>query len=260
MDIPLFLFELKDLPRMLRGLGDVLSGRSKPRDVPGGYLAYQFGWGPLLSDLGKLADFAKLFADAQNALTNAANGGRVSHSLGGKSSPGSAGTFSYALGSDGNYVLGTISGTSVEGWCTARTFLNEPLPIPVYEREMFILRTALGLNASAATIWNAIPWSWLLDYFFNIGLLMEARRGYSSWHFKDLHVMVKSTKTTSIASTLNQVRSMSYSGGKKIYTRKERSYVGSNPNVGFGFAPMLNLRQTSILGALLTASSLRMAR
>jgi hypothetical protein len=125
---------------------------------------------------------------------------------------------------------------------------------------MFILRTALGLNASAATIWNAIPWSWLLDYFFNIGLLMEARRGYSSWHFKDLHVMVKSTKTTSIASTLNQVRSMSYSGGKKIYTRKERSYVGSNPNVGFGFAPMLNLRQTSILGALLTASSLRMAR
>nr|UJQ85558.1 MAG: hypothetical protein 1 [Leviviridae sp.] len=260
VDIPLFLFELKDFPRMLRGLGSVLSGTAKAKDTPGGYLAYQFGWAPLLGDLAKLADFGKLMQNAQNSLTNAANGARVSRKIGNKSSPGSAGTQSYALGSDGNYVLGWAEESSVEAWTTARVHLVEPLPLPVYDRQMLILRTALGLNASAATIWEAIPWSWLIDYFTNIGALMEARRGYTRWYFKDMHVMVTSTYRKSIMTTLNQVRTMSYSGGEMSHIRKERSYVGANPNVGLGLAPMLSLRQVSILGALATASSLRNAR
>jgi hypothetical protein len=260
VDLPLFFFELKDFPRMLRGLGYVLSGTYKARDTPGGYLAYNFGWGPLLSDLATLANFADLFGKTRNALTNAANGGRVSHTLGSKSSPGSAGIYEYGLGGDGVYRLATTTSITQKAWCTARVHLTEPLPFPTFEREMLVLKTALGLNLSAAAIWNAVPWSWLIDYFTNIGALMEARRGYTQWYFKDLHVMVKSTRTTKIAGTLNQVRSMSYSGGEKIFTRKERSYVGSNPDVGIGFAPMLNWRQTATLGALLTASSLRMAR
>lgn len=260
VDIPLFLFELKDFPRMLRGLGYVLSGTYKPKDIPGGYLAYQFGWGPLLGDIASLYDFAGDMQKTARYLENAANGGRVSRSIGGKSDPGSAGTYSYTLGSDGNYVLAWTSQNTVKGWTTARIHLTEPLPLSVDARQMLVFRTALGLNASAATIWNAIPWSWLIDYFTNVGALMDARRGYTRWRFTDMHVMVKTSYTQKVTATLNQVRDMSWSGGEKSHIQKQRAYVGANPNVGFGMAPMLSLRQVSILGALATASSLRMAR
>lgn len=259
LDLPLFLFELREFPRMLKGLGDVLSGRSKARDVPGGYLSYNFGWAPLLSDLGSLLDFAKSLAKTRNALTNAANGGRVSHKLGDKSSTGLPTTYSYSH-SNGTYILSATNSSKVKGWCTARVHLIEPLPLSVYDQELLIFETTLGLNLRPAMIWDAIPWTWLIDYFTNIGDLMEARGGYNRWSFHDLYVMVMTSKIEKISHTVNQVGSLSYTGGTKSYIRKERSYVGYNPNVGLGLSPMLTDYQSGILVALLTAAALRSSR
>lgn len=259
VDLPLFLFELREFPRMLRDLGNVLRGRVKPADVPGGYLAYQFGWRPLVSDLSSLLDFAGSINKAGKALQNAANGGRVSHSLGSKSSSVPLSTYDYAVYT-GTYKLSQVRTTKVKAWCTARVHLTDSLPPTLDERQMLYLRTAFGLNFRPAMIWDAIPWTWLIDYFTNIGDLMEARAGYGKWRFTDLYVMVRSTLTDEVTGTAQQLQGLSYSGGKRISTRKERSYVGSNPNVGFGLSPLLTGYQAGILGSLLTASALRSRR
>lgn len=260
VDLPLFLFELREFPRMLRDLGRVLAGKAKAADLPGGYLAYQFGWRPLISDLGSLLNFAESVSKAGRTLQNAADGGRVSHSLGSKSSSVPIGTYDMAQGTDGVYSLYRVQQDTVKAWCTARVHLTEPLPVQSDDRQMLYFRTAFGLNLRPAMLWDAIPWTWLIDYFTNIGDLMEARAGYGSWRFTDLFVMVKSTRTIKVSGTANQVRSLTYTDGELSSVRKERSYVGSNPNVGLGFSPLITGYQAGILGSLLTASALRARR
>jgi hypothetical protein len=259
VDLPLFLFELREFPRMLRDLGHVLQGRIKPRDVPGGYLAYNFGWAPLVSDLKSLFNFAESIAKTRNALTNAANGSKVSHTLGGRSSTGLPTTYSYA-GTVSTYQVEVSHKTSVKAWCKAHVHLTEPLPPLVYDKEMLAMKTAFGLNLRPAMLWDAIPFTWLIDYFTNMGDLMEARGGYNRWRFADLYIMVETTKTDQVTHTTKKLQSMSHAGGTMSYVRKERSYAGANPNVGISFAPMLSDYQTGIISALVTATALRSKR
>jgi hypothetical protein len=39
------------------------------------------------------------------------------------------------------------------------------------------LRHLFGLNLRPSQLWNAIPWSWLIDYFIDIGGYMQAWEG-----------------------------------------------------------------------------------
>jgi hypothetical protein len=65
--VPNFLFELKDMPMMLKDAGDLLLGglkpsirkRNKKNLSASQYLAYNFGWAPLISDVKKLFDFTE---------------------------------------------------------------------------------------------------------------------------------------------------------------------------------------------------------
>jgi hypothetical protein len=257
MDLPLFLFELREFPRMLMNAGKVLNGSLKPSSVPGGYLSYNFGWAPLVSDLLSLMNLRKSLENTHRTLQNAAKGGRVAHRLGTLISNGSPQTESYALGTAGTYQLSYYSRTQITGWCTARVHLTEPLPTVDKDLESYIRQVTLGLSLRPGLLWDAMPWSWLIDYFTNIGDLMEARGGYSAWRFSDLFCMVSTSVETKITHELNKVGSMSFSGGKKSYIRKERSFMGSDPTVGLAFSPFISEYQGTIIGALLTASAFR---
>lgn len=37
-------------------------------------------------------------------------------------------------------------------------------------------RSAYGLHIDFATVWNVIPWTWLIDWFANIGAILDANR------------------------------------------------------------------------------------
>ena len=83
VDVPLFLFEFKDFPGMLKNAGDILSGIRNiskginPKHANDGFLAYQFGWAPLFSDLRKLLNFAKEFEKRQNFLKQNGGGKKI---------------------------------------------------------------------------------------------------------------------------------------------------------------------------------------
>ena len=73
VNLPLFIFELKDIPMMLKHAGDLLhkiktpSRLSLDKEAAAATLAYQFGWAPLIQDLSKLINFSEL---VQNASRN----------------------------------------------------------------------------------------------------------------------------------------------------------------------------------------------
>jgi hypothetical protein len=57
---------------------------------------------------------------------------------------------------------------------------------------------ALGLTGgkqTALTIWNAIPWSWLIDYFLNVGDYMEATLGKLPYQLETITIMVRDEVT-----------------------------------------------------------------
>jgi hypothetical protein len=256
VDLPLFLFEFREFPRMLRDLGRVLSGGIKPKDAPGGYLAYNFGWAPLLGDLQKLINLGESLQRTRKRLQDAANGRRIRRSLGTIHSPGLPWVYTFVTGQYGSYQLLVTRDDSIKGWCTAKVYLNDPLPDgPGLDWE--VLRTTLNLRVSASTIWESIPWSFLIDYFVNIGDLVEARQGYNRWRFSNMFLMLTSSRLERVASTITQLGGLSYTGGRRVYTAKTRSYMGSDPSVSFALTPMLSGYQLGIIGALATASALR---
>lgn len=268
VDIPLFIFELKDFPRMLRDLGNLLLKKGtdlgklgktralRPSDGPGGYLAYQFGWAPLISDLANLLEFTEIM-QRQTDLLRAASwrGKKVRRRLTDTSLPASSWEYTPVSLIGGQYKLTVNTVKRLRVWCSARVFLNDSIPPDAIELEAF--KSAFGFNYSASALWNAIPWSWLIDYLSNIGTLLEARRGYNRWHFKDLQIMAQSSRTDEVVGVSQQLGNLSFSDGKRSIVLKERSSPTSNPNLSFLLTPMLTRRQVGILGALATASALR---
>lgn len=258
VDIPLFLFELKDLPRMIRQLGDVLKGKYKPSDVPGGHLAYVFGWAPLFSDLAKFIGLSKMLDDHFRHLKKMEAGEKFKRSLGELNISNSK-TSDYAI----TYVLPKplVVGENWvkedhKAWFSAKAQLNATLPGGFEEQRWLAARAALGLNVSAATIWNAIPWSWLIDYFVNIGTFLDAHRGYIPWTVKSLCLMRTKTAVSQVKNLSCNYAFVHNSGGVLTTITKLRTVV-ANPTPKISFKPILTDGQSAILASLVTASALR---
>jgi hypothetical protein len=133
----------------------------------------------------------------------------------------------------------------------------DPLPPPSQLPE-FSLRLLLNLKLSKAALWNALPWSFLIDYFAGIGNYMESSRGYVRYETTSMCVML----TQKVESTLTNVRlypGCSYSGGRMTTTEKWRS-VHANPIATVAADPFLGGRQLLNIGALATATAMRKFR
>lgn len=263
VDLPLFVFELKDFPRMLKHLGDTyrkgLRGL-RPVDVPEWHLAYSFGWAPLVSDLWSLVKLTRSIEERKAYLRSLEYGHRVRRRLTPKNnvtvrsvSPDSIGVYD---GWNGyyHYVADLAYEETVDVWFTANAKLLTELPDVRREREYTYMH-ALGLSLSAETLWNALPWSWLIDYFLNIGDVLAANRGGIPWRCTRMNIMYKrvAKQYTTRARTAD---GLSFAHGSMTTTVKQRT-VHTNPTPMVAVDPFLTGRQIAILGSLLTARSLR---
>jgi hypothetical protein len=258
-DIPLFLFELREFPRMLWDLGRVLQKQVRPSDIPGGYLAYQFGWKPLVSDLKSMLDFTAQVEKRQNYWRSIIRGEKVKRVIVNDSFD-SEWTYTAATTMYGN-VVGTVRRTtSEESWYSARLKFLESIPDPSDTKEVF--RIVYGLRLNPSTIWNAVPWSWMIDYFTNIGDIIEARNGYNRWKFSELCLMShqRIEETVGELSGGYAGNTVSHTGGTRYSEVKSRNVVGSDDNLPITFSPFLSKGQSAILGSLLTSRALKKVR
>jgi hypothetical protein len=200
VDLPLFLYELRELSQGLRDLGRYLSGAARS-DPGGAYLSYQFGWGPLFSDLRTLLNLYDETEKRLKSLREDAKSKRARVNL-----PGRAYNTEHSpmlrsnRGNDYWWYTRNREATE-ESWATT-TYIVDPSDLPSMNgSKADRLRWALGLNLSASTVYNMIPWSWLVDYFSTLGSFLESKRGRIPWKAQNMCVMCKQTEVTTHTRT-----------------------------------------------------------
>lgn len=245
--------ELRDLPRTIRDVGYALGlGGGRRASNPGGtHLAIEFGVKPLLNDLTSLFQFAETLERRRRFLHKASSDGSVGGSLhvDGTTWPLISPSASVqGFGSVKGYYTARSSHTA---WFTGRYTANlSGMPEPGS-----MLSKLMGMNLSMPIdiLWNAIPWTWLIDYFSNWGDFITACGGSIPFEVTGTCIMCTSTTQITFRGTNYPQVPIAYSGDLRV-VKKQR---GVFPNVKnkLRFEPVLTHSQWGILAALLAARS-----
>lgn len=128
------------------------------------WLESSFGWRPLLSDVGSIAE---TIARLQESPRRSAVQG-----FGEQASNGIATSF---LSSEGAYNLTRVNQIDKTVWKVKyRAGLHAAVSGP--DGTAYRLRSLAGFQPEnfVPTVWNLLPWSFLVDYFFNVGQVLSA--------------------------------------------------------------------------------------
>jgi hypothetical protein len=274
--IPAFVGELREgLPSFLSSMAKARSGAALVRGAGGDYLNIQFGWMPLLNDLRKIAE----------ALANASWGlfapwGASHRSRGENPSDdmSTAENLSWSAIAYGDYFDVPFrpylagSGSVTSGFCYGNGFVSNNLrtrrwiegefvylPQAGFDPEKYGERydTLFKTDLTPSDLWQLAPWSWLVDWFLDIGKAIESyevglsNRVVSTY----MYAMEEVVSTTQVLATdIRGENGVSYTGPRSWsfqweYSRKRR--IRANP-FGFTLNPesALTAAQFMILGAL----------
>lgn len=274
--VPAFIGELREgLPNIIPAMAKAKSGAALTRRAGSDYLNVQFGWLPLLNDLRKIAE--ALYRASQGLFepwgaTHRSRGENPSvdtQEATGLSVTGAAsGDYfdtpfrSYLDGSgvstDGRFIgTGAVfSNVSTRRWLEGEfVYLPKAGFDPTKYEERY--DTLFKLDLTPADLWQLAPWSWLVDWFFDIGKAIESyetalsNRVLSTY----MYAMEETVSTTQVLVTdLRGQTGVSYTGPRSWsfqweYSRKRR--IRANP-FGFTLNPesALTAAQFAILGAL----------
>lgn len=264
VDLPVFVKELKDLPKLIQLAGrnilskppggtlgfnpNLFKNRSPLELVGSGNLNWQFGWAPLLGDLLKLTGFMDHVAKRQLELQKlySGKGLRRRVNMGSLEQNGTIGnttlnSVGFALNGAANVVSKSRSWGTVKWFPTTLPDINDPTHVSA------AIKATLGLDLTMSTVWEALPWTWLIDWFTNVGdILMGSRNTVPAHHgpicFMTYQKTVESWYTTGITSGLSW-------GGTKLHRETKQRTVVNTIQVT-GDIPFLGWRRLSILGSL----------
>jgi hypothetical protein len=265
LDLPLFLWELRELPSLLWDSGNFLLRRPGV-NLSDAVLAVNFGWAPLLSDLSKLFNLAEAIQARMAFFEKVARDKRIEVKLPSSSYVSSTGTLTAYLHGFGEIIrFNRRFDVEQTAWGVANLKSFTPPPALSDDSGMSQWQranAALGLSGSRAnlsTIWNMIPWSWLVDYFLSVGSWIEATGGYQYYDLDHCCLMqrVETRTTTRVVSTTNLKDKPTPGRGKSI--QWERRVIFS-PVARIYATPLLSGKQFTNLVALATSSRRRYSR
>lgn len=262
-DLAVFLAELRDMPKMLK-----FRLRSF-KDLGSQYLNYQFGWRPFYNDLCKFFDTTRTLQRRYEFLRKnngkwLRRGGVVDSSIDVSSTTLYGQPVFYPVLPTQFWPtpLSAIPTRVVE--TTARKVWFEAsfrFWIPDLGSQEWIdrtLRQLYGFSLSPAVVWELIPWSWLVDWFTNVGDVISnisessaaenlvARYAYVMTH--SVFTREYSTDAEYYTNVNAKSKSNVSARSKDLWERKQR--IAASP-YGFGLSEGdLSLRQMSILAAL----------
>lgn len=190
LNLPLFVYEMGDIPRMLRHAGNLLgrsigvvapqaTGSGAFREIAEAVISYQFGWGPLLQDLAKMLKLAEAIDKRQADLEKLKSRKGLRRKLK---------LWSGQTQTEGNATLSTVYGRWLDQnyisvkrrkiWGTVRWVPRFPWLWRRKPSWIDAFKSAMGLNPSMIpiTVWKALPWSWAIDWFTNASNVFLATR------------------------------------------------------------------------------------
>jgi hypothetical protein len=295
--LPAFIGELRDLPGMVKygaELGKILTDtafrrdrlgtswkikgispedlvnrfpprgtrkRDVAREVATAHLAMQFGYVPFLGDLIKMAQIMTSVESRRREMDRLYSGQGMKRrfTLHSESSTSTSLDWVETRGTPAARSNVTTVRT-VERWGMVRWKPRSRSDLPPSDDE--IRRMMLGLNASSigSTIWELLPWSWLADYFGNVGETLKARSNHMGLGPPRGAIMTTLTEHKSFPGfqygpPADPIR-ITLTSGKRVARRLNRfPFVGAAP-LSFGI-PILGTRQLSILGSIFATRAFR---
>lgn len=257
IDLPISILELKDLPDLVRDFG-----RGLLRRFADGNLRYQFAVKPMLSDLNKLLNFTDSVDKQQQILEGFGRGAVIRKATIFRGSAQTRpDTISVAHSSPSEFqfsVRNTMNTTSVHRWGYVLWTPNVPKFNKILGDKAFARRLArdiaLGLTVDASTAWELMPWSWLVDWFSNMG----------DWIASNRSMIPVTPGTPSICTTwrsenfwVNTNNAAGIPHGTFSFVRKSVTKRREKASAFFPSAnlPLLTGRQVGILASLAAVRS-----
>jgi hypothetical protein len=115
------------------------------------------------------------------------------------------------------------------------------------EMRRLAIKAVLGYRLDPQTLYEIMPWSWLIDYFTNLGDIVASTRNLVPAYHDDVNI-IKTTRIDGNAIQNDKTYWKKMSDARTSYVRKERYPVsGSAISAKFGF---LDGRQMSIIASL----------
>lgn len=278
VDLPLFLAELKDLPGMVnaaRSFGkalpkavelirdaglDLLSRNSRRKAIQSAadfHLQLGFGWSPLINDLATMLGVEAAIRQKQRELKRLASGKELMRTVDIADSETEYSDVRW-FGRWENWHLhgGPFSERITHrAWATSRWKQNEGIPLQGSDSEWAAIRNLLGLNLSPSTLWNIIPWTFVIDYFTQIGPFLETKRNAMENHCTSFCIMRQTTHRRSYTTT-HRV-DWAGTGGTGVITMDKKSRYPIYPGSMLpAFTPILGERQVTNLASLAVARRL----
>lgn len=266
-----FLAECLDTTRMLKTTAGVFrevwkhltsrSGRNLAKEAASQHLNTQFGWLPFVSDVKK---FYHTHKTAQKQISQLVrDSGQWVHRKGVVQSSHDS---DYVVKSSTDPMLipsvYTKLCTTPFGRCVIVKRTTQTITfsgrfryyVPKIEGENWypnMYRKLMGLTLTPETLWELVPFSWLVDYYTNIGDVISNASDnglVNNLVAKYAYLMGNTQVSAHVVSTLNYRNGTRYLDFPYIIGRKQR--ISANP-FGFGLsASSLSGRQYGILTAL----------
>jgi hypothetical protein len=252
--IPQFAYELREIPDLLRSYG-----QSIIRGFARGHLTYEFGIKPLVSDLvgmHRLIEASKRRATFWRRLQI---DGQASSAITLQTDTAYESSLVDCHTDDGYFSINCPSSRVtyrvVRAYVLWKTTANFP-EVPDEITNLFA-RAVTGQTLDLVNLWNVLPWSWLVDWFSDVGNLMEANKGFFYVNPSGIRLMAHVKTTRSIPRYTNIPDGMG-TPYTSLYETKERW----SPNMSSSqpaSLPIFDGRQGAIASSLL-ASRARWSR
>lgn len=263
INVPVFLYELKDLPGMVKSTGNAikriatgakLTAKERLKYGSEEFLTHVFGWQPLISDLWKMYDFMFGVDQKIKALNRL-------YSEGGLHAKHTAFDGSVSLPERGYYIgpaYGAQASVMVQYECKLKkwgTVRYRPTSVPAYrsfdEQLKYARQLTSGLSLRPATLWEAVPWSWMIDWFSNVGDYIAAHTNSVPLSIERLNVMTRLEIVPVSYRWIDNPYGASFKLERKRPMRMLRTRTPTTlPLLPSFHLPFLSGKQLSILSAL----------
>lgn len=237
VDLPIAVYELRELPSLLRR-----EGGGWIRRLASLNLKYHFGIKPLVNDIVNLLNFSDEVDKRQKELDALHNGGlRRRRNLWSGAITGST---NRTVHSGEKFLIHCQNSVATRArvWGFT-TWKPDGTRLMKGDQRALARQAVLGLTIDFATAWNAIPWTWLIDWCSNVGDVLIANRNIVGAVHGPIQIMelIESTAICTIDHPAVQKASW------ELVTKTRRTVTNVPISAQL---PILSLRQLSILGSI----------
>jgi hypothetical protein len=245
VDVPVNVLQLGELTQLVKSVGGNILRQAARKNIE-----YQFGIAPLVGDLVKLLNFH----DQTNRRIK-----EIKRLAGPR---GLRKTYDYGSWSNtsGKEVIFQSDTASIRSWCTGTTTVGKRCHVRWHATDdlqryrsnsqlrKLAQKAVLGMTFDAYTAWQIMPWSWFIDWGFDISAYLKASRNIVPAQLGSCVVMTHTkTEWTCPSFTHPTMSGITMSSVKSVKERKMRQPAVVSPIAHF---PLLSGNQMGILSSL----------